>query len=39
MIYHDPQRNFAGRLEDPVFRLNYYLATLRRELEQNGCQI
>jgi len=36
MIYHDPHRNFAGRLEDPVFRLNYYLATLERELEQNG---
>jgi len=36
MIYHDPHRNFAGRLENPVFRLNYYLATLERALEQNG---
>ena len=36
MIYHDPHRNFAGRFEDPVFRLNYYLATLEREVEQNG---
>ncbi len=39
MIYHDPQRSFSGRLEDPAFRLNYYLATLKRELEQYGCQI
>ena len=32
LIYHNPQRNFAGRLEDPQFRLRYYLDVIEREL-------
>ena len=36
IVYHDPNRNFAGELEDPEFRLNYYLGILEKELEQNG---
>jgi dolichol-phosphate mannosyltransferase len=36
LIYHDPRKGFAGILEDPRARLEYYLATLEREL---GCHV
>jgi glycosyltransferase involved in cell wall biosynthesis len=32
LIYHDPRKGFAGILEDPRARLEYYVATLEREL-------
>ena len=33
LIYHDGRRNFAGRLEDPRVRMEYYLTVLERELK------
>jgi glycosyltransferase involved in cell wall biosynthesis len=32
LIYHDPERNFCGELEDPQKRMAYYLRVLSREL-------
>lgn len=32
LIYHDPNRKFAGQLEDPQIRLNYYLDIISRNL-------
>jgi glycosyltransferase involved in cell wall biosynthesis len=32
LIYHDPRRTFAGELEDPRTRLQYYCAVIGREL-------
>jgi len=32
LIYHDGERNFAGELEDPGFRMNYYMQTIIHEL-------
>ena len=32
LIYHDQRRNFAGVLENPVTRMQYYLAIIEREL-------
>jgi dolichol-phosphate mannosyltransferase len=32
LIYHDPERNFAGVLEDPQYRLNYYMEIIEKEL-------
>jgi glycosyltransferase involved in cell wall biosynthesis len=36
LIYHDPERNFAGRLEDPQYRFNYYIEIIEKEL---GCNV
>jgi glycosyltransferase involved in cell wall biosynthesis len=33
LIYHDGRRNFAGILEDPCVRMEYYLTVLERELK------
>ncbi|HPS55054.1 MAG TPA: glycosyltransferase family 2 protein [Sedimentisphaerales bacterium] len=32
LIYHDTKRNFAGELENPVCRMNYYMQTIIKEL-------
>ena len=32
LIYHDAERNFAGELENPEYRMNYYMQTIMREL-------
>ena len=32
LIYHDVERNFAGKLEDPAYRMNYYMQTIIHEL-------
>ena len=32
LIYHDRKRNFAGKLENPRCRMNYYIQTIMREL-------
>jgi dolichol-phosphate mannosyltransferase len=32
LIYHDRRRNFAGVLENPATRMQYYLAIIEREL-------
>lgn len=32
LIYHDGERNFAGKLEDPAYRMNYYMQTIIQEL-------
>lgn len=32
LIYHDPERNFGGILEDPQKRINYYVQIIEREL-------
>jgi glycosyltransferase involved in cell wall biosynthesis len=32
LIYHDPRKGFAGILEDPRARLEYYVTTLEKEL-------
>ena len=32
LIYHDSERNFAGKLEDPRCRMNYYMQTIMQEL-------
>lgn len=36
LIYHDPNRNFAGCLEDPQYRFSYYIEIIEREL---GCNV
>jgi glycosyltransferase involved in cell wall biosynthesis len=36
LIYHDRRRNFAGVLENPQARMEYYLAVIEREL---GCYV
>jgi dolichol-phosphate mannosyltransferase len=36
LIYHDPKRNFAGPLEYPKFRMQYYMDVIQRELALNG---
>jgi dolichol-phosphate mannosyltransferase len=36
LIYHDPKRNFAGALEDPQYRFNYYIEIIEKEL---GCNV
>lgn len=38
LIYHDPERNFGGILEDPKVRLEYYMEIIRRELESDVCK-
>jgi len=32
LIYHDPNRNFAGKLENAKFRLNYYMDIIEKNL-------
>jgi len=39
LIYHDPNRNFQGVLEDPQKRLKYYLSVLQREMELDAAQV
>jgi len=39
LIYHDPNRNFQGVLEDSQRRLEYYLSVLEREMELNAAQV
>jgi len=38
LIYHDPKRNFAGTLEIPKFRKEYYMSIIQRELALNDCK-
>jgi len=33
LIYHDPERNFCGILENPNIRLNYYIDIIEKGLE------
>jgi dolichol-phosphate mannosyltransferase len=35
LIYHDPNRNFAGVLEDPQHRFNYYMEIIEKELARD----
>jgi dolichol-phosphate mannosyltransferase len=35
LIYHDPDRNFAGVLEDPQYRFNYYMEIIEKELARD----
>jgi len=35
LIYHDPGRNFGGKLEDAEIRFDYYLGVIERELGYN----
>ena len=37
LIYHDRKRNFAGILENPRKRMQYYLAIMERELGRDLC--
>lgn len=37
LIYHDRKRNFAGILENPGRRMQYYLAIIERELGRDLC--
>jgi glycosyltransferase involved in cell wall biosynthesis len=39
LIYHDPKRKFGGLLENPEFRLQYYMNIVERELVLNGRKI
>lgn len=36
LIYHDPKRNFAGPLESPKFRMQYYMDVIEKELVKYG---
>jgi len=36
LIYHDSKRNFAGSLEKPKVRLNYYKEIIQRELGKDA---
>ena len=38
LIYHDPKRNFAGLLEVPKFRMQYYMNVIEKELAIYGYQ-
>jgi dolichol-phosphate mannosyltransferase len=38
LIYHDPKRNFAGLLEIPQYRLQYYMDVVDKELAEYGYQ-
>jgi dolichol-phosphate mannosyltransferase len=38
LIYHDPKRNFAGLLEIPQYRLQYYMDVIDKELAEYGYQ-
>jgi dolichol-phosphate mannosyltransferase len=38
LIYHDPNRNFAGVLEDPQYRFNYYIEIIEKELARDVGQ-
>ena len=37
LIYHDSKRNFAGSLEKPKVRLNYYKEIIQRELGKDAA--
>ena len=36
LIYHDPKRNFAGLLELPRYRMQYYMDVIEKELAEYG---
>jgi dolichol-phosphate mannosyltransferase len=36
LIYHDPQKNFRGTLEDPKIRFDYYIRIIQQELGHNA---
>ena len=36
LIYHDPKRNFAGLLEVPKFRMQYYMNVIEKEFAKYG---
>lgn len=38
LIYHDPKRNFAGLLEVPRYRMQYYRDVINQALAQYGYQ-
>lgn len=38
LIYHDRNRNFAGVLEDPQYRFNYYIEIIEKELARDVGQ-
>lgn len=38
LIYHDPKRNFAGQLEMPKYRMQYYMDVIEQELDASGCK-
>lgn len=38
LIYHDPKRNFAGMLEVPKYRMQYYMEIIEREFAKYGCK-
>jgi dolichol-phosphate mannosyltransferase len=38
LIYHDPNRNFAGVLEDPQYRFSYYIEIIEKELARDVGQ-
>jgi glycosyltransferase involved in cell wall biosynthesis len=38
LIYHDPQRNFSGTLENPQIRMAYYIEIIEKELGYNVRQ-
>jgi glycosyltransferase involved in cell wall biosynthesis len=38
LIYHDPKRNFAGQLEIPQYRMQYYMDVIEKELVKYGCK-
>ncbi len=38
LIYHDPKRNFAGLLELPRYRMQYYMDIIEKELAKYDCK-
>jgi dolichol-phosphate mannosyltransferase len=38
LIYHDAKRNFAGMLEVPKYRMQYYMEIIEREFAKYGCK-
>ena len=36
LIYHNPKKKFAGLLEVPKFRMQYYMDVIKQELDANG---
>lgn len=38
LIYHDPKRHFAGLLEVPKYRMQYYMEIIEKELVKYGCK-
>ena len=38
LIYHNPARNFAGALEDPKVRFDYYIQIIQQQLHKNAAE-